>query len=120
MAGAIVKKGGRIVQIESDQYVARHGKLECGDCCLTTAGALPCKKVMHAVGPIWKDGKSGEDIYLQVCVRTCLDQADRHGFRSIAMPAIRYAPARAVRRKCRANSYANDRGGGGGDGARQW
>jgi O-acetyl-ADP-ribose deacetylase (regulator of RNase III) len=43
------------------------------------------------VGPIWKDGRMGEPLALQVCVRSCLDKAEELGFTSIAMPAIRFA-----------------------------
>jgi len=43
---------------------------------------------MHAVGPIWGGGKRGEELYLQVCVRNCLDKAEELGYQSIAMPAI--------------------------------
>ena len=90
LAGAIVRNGGAIIQQESDAIVRRKGRLDTGAVEVTSAGRLPCKKVLHAVGPIWKDGKSGEEMYLQICVRACLDVAEELKLTSIAMPAIRY------------------------------
>ncbi|HDH53815.1 MAG TPA: macro domain-containing protein, partial [Nitrospirae bacterium] len=47
VAGAIVRKGGAIIQEESD----RIGFVPVGSAAMTTAGRLPCKAVIHAVGP---------------------------------------------------------------------
>ncbi|MGW8273376.1 MAG: macro domain-containing protein, partial [Thermodesulfovibrionales bacterium] len=47
VAGAIVRRGGREIQEESD----RIGFVPVGHAVLTTAGKLPCKAVIHAVGP---------------------------------------------------------------------
>merc|ERR1712100_136011 len=88
LAGAIVKKGGRIIQDESDDLVRRRGRLDDGGVCVTTAGSLPCKKVIHAVGPVWHGGGYGEEMLLQMAARGSLDKAAELGFRSIALPAI--------------------------------
>lgn len=41
---------GEIIQFESDQWIESHGILEDGEVVVTTAGELPCKHVIHAVG----------------------------------------------------------------------
>jgi len=88
LAGAIVKKGGVVIQNESDVYIAKNGKLEEGGVAVTSAGTLPCKNVLHAVGPMWHGGKQGEEIILGMTVRSCLDKATELKATSISLPAI--------------------------------
>eukprot|EP01115_Flamella_aegyptia_P013227 TRINITY_DN6922_c0_g1_i1.p1 TRINITY_DN6922_c0_g1~~TRINITY_DN6922_c0_g1_i1.p1 ORF type:complete len:236 (-),score=91.00 TRINITY_DN6922_c0_g1_i1:6-713(-) len=88
LAGAIIKKGGLVIQQESDMYVAKNGRIDDGMVVVTTAGKLPCKHVIHAVGPVWKTGQMGEDIILGMTVRNCLDKADEMKLTSISLPAI--------------------------------
>ena len=52
----------------------------------TTAGKLPCKAVIHTVGP--RMGEGNEDYKLRKAVRSSLSLASEKGFRSISMPAI--------------------------------
>jgi len=88
LAGAIIKKGGDIIQQESDVYVSKNGKIEEGGVVVTGAGKLPCKNVFHAVGPMWHGGNEGEEIILGMCVRSCLEKADELKLTSISLPAI--------------------------------
>jgi len=88
LAGAIVKKGGDIIQIESDKYVKEHGRVDDGMVVVTSAGSLPCKCVMHAVGPIWGGGNRGEPILLGLCISNCLDIATSRKYTSISIPAV--------------------------------
>lgn len=44
--------------------------------------------VIHAVGPIWRDGSQREAALLRGCYESALRLAERHGVRSIAFPAI--------------------------------
>ena len=60
VAGAIVRKGGRIIQDESSAWVRDHGPVTTGTAAITGAGKLKAKKVIHAVGPVWRGGDSGE------------------------------------------------------------
>eukprot|EP01050_Picozoa_sp_SAG11_P003675 SAG11_NODE_214_length_12237_cov_15.921486_3_plen_113_part_00 len=82
VAGAIVAKGGQSIQAESTQYLANLGRpLIEGEACVTAAGALACKAVIHAVGPIWQ-GQSGADACkgaLRLAVKASLDAADERG-----------------------------------------
>lgn len=59
-----------------------------GSAKLTGGYDLPAKYVIHAVGPVYRDGRSGEPELLADCYRTALKLAVAHGIRTIAFPAI--------------------------------
>ena len=82
VAAAIVRKGGEIIQQESNKI----GFVPVGSAVITTAGKLPCKAVIHTVGP--RMGEGDEDLKLRKAVRSSLILASEKGFRSISMPAI--------------------------------
>lgn len=86
VAGAIVRRGGSVIQEESDEWVRTHGEVGHDRPAVTGAGSLPCKAVIHAVGPVW--GAGGEDSKLRSAVRGALEAADERGFAAIAIPAI--------------------------------
>lgn len=88
VAGAIVRKGGRVIQEESDRWVREHGPVRTGTAAITSAGTLPCRYVIHTVGPVWRGGGQGEDALLASAVRSALDLAARHQLRSVSLPAI--------------------------------
>ena len=50
VAGAIVKSGGKQIQDESDEHVAKNGPVKTGGIAVTGPGLLPCKVIIHAVG----------------------------------------------------------------------
>jgi len=64
------------------------GGCETGAAKITGAYRLPCRHVIHTVGPVWQGGDSGEDVALESCYRRSLALADEHGVASIAFPAI--------------------------------
>lgn len=82
VAGAIREKGGPTIQEECD----RIGGTPVGTAVITGGGELKARHVIHAVGP--RMGEGEEDRKLQSAVRSSLALADRHGLRSIALPAI--------------------------------
>ncbi len=82
VAGAIREKGGPSIQEECD----RIGGTPVGTAVLTGGGELKAKHVIHAVGP--RMGEGDEDRKLQSAIRSSLALADRHGLKSIAVPAI--------------------------------
>ena len=59
-----------------------------GDARLTKGYRLPAKYIIHAVGPVYRDGLHGEPELLRSCYTQCLRLAARQGIRSIAFPAI--------------------------------
>ena len=66
-----------------------HGEVPEGQAVLTGAGNLPCKNIIHAVGPHWKGGGFGEADTLYDCIFShVLEIADREIFTSIAIPAV--------------------------------
>jgi O-acetyl-ADP-ribose deacetylase (regulator of RNase III) len=64
------------------------GGCDVGDAKATPSFRLHSKWVIHAVGPIYRDGKSGEPELLASCYRRSLEIADGLGARSVAFPAI--------------------------------
>jgi O-acetyl-ADP-ribose deacetylase (regulator of RNase III) len=49
---------------------------------------MKAKAIAHAVGPVWRGGKQGEDAALEACYRRSLELAVEGGHRTIAFPAI--------------------------------
>lgn len=88
VAGAIVRSGGRVIQEESDRWVRENGIVPTGQVVATGAGSLPCKYVIHAVGPIWHGGDRNEDELLRLAVWNSLMKAHEMKLSTIALPAI--------------------------------
>lgn len=86
VAGAISRKGGPVVQRESDEWVARYGDVKTGSAAITGSGDLPCRYVIHAVGPTM--GSGDEDNKLMRATRSALQLAEEYQLKSIAFPAI--------------------------------
>jgi O-acetyl-ADP-ribose deacetylase (regulator of RNase III) len=86
VAGAILRRGGPQVQIESDEWVNQHGPVSHEAPAYTHAGELPCRYIIHAVGPVW--GSGDEETKLATAVRGCLALAEKLQLKSLAIPAI--------------------------------
>ncbi len=86
VAGRISRAGGPAIQAESDTWVGQHGPVSHSQPAYTSAGALPFRFVIHAVGPVW--GEGDEDASLASAITGSLRLADRLKVRSLALPAI--------------------------------
>ena len=78
------------------------GGCETGSAKITGAYNLPCKYVIHTVGPVWRGGICGERKELISCYRTSLELAVAHGCKTVAFPLISagifgYPRERAIR-----------------------
>lgn len=84
--GAIHRGGGPAIMQETDRLYP--GGCPTGSAVVSGAGRLPAKHVIHAVGPVWSGGKSGEPELLAGAHRRSLELAVERGCRSVAFPAI--------------------------------
>ena len=64
------------------------GGCETGQCKMTDAYNLPCKKVIHAVGPVWHGGDANEAELLSGAYTKSLKLAKENDCHSIAFPLI--------------------------------
>jgi O-acetyl-ADP-ribose deacetylase (regulator of RNase III) len=83
-SGAIHRAAGPEVAEEC----ARLGGCATGDAMATSGGRLPARYIVHAVGPVWRGGGSGEAELLASAHRRSVEVGAELGCRSIAFPAI--------------------------------
>ena len=86
VAGIISRAAGPSLQEESDRLVAAHGAFATGSAVATTAGKLPFKAVIHAVGPRY--GEGDEEKKLVQALSAAFSLAAQRGWHSVAFPAV--------------------------------
>jgi len=86
--GAIHRAGGPSIMRELEEIRAVEGGCPAGKAVVTGAGALPAQYVIHAVGPVYGDGRHGEPELLRSCYETALRLAEERGASTISFPAI--------------------------------
>lgn len=86
--GAIHRAAGPALVEECQKIRNRQGGCKTGEAVITHAGNLPCKFVIHAVGPVWKDGNHKEDELLYNAYHNSLVLASANNLKSIAFPNI--------------------------------
>jgi O-acetyl-ADP-ribose deacetylase (regulator of RNase III) len=86
VAGIISRAAGSALQAESDRLVAEHGAFATGSAVATTAGKLPFKGVIHAVGPRY--GEGDEETKLAQALESAFRCARERGWQSVAFPAV--------------------------------
>jgi len=85
VCGAIFRAAGIYeLQAACDAY----GSCPTGHAVITPGFKCKAKHIIHAVGPIWDDGKQGEEALLKSCYRESLRLAMEHGCKTIAFPLI--------------------------------
>lgn len=87
--GAIHAAGGPSILEECQNWVRKHGRLATGDAMITGGGALPARRVIHTVGPVYAQHEPQEaKRLLEDCYRNSLVLATENECTSIAFPNI--------------------------------
>jgi O-acetyl-ADP-ribose deacetylase (regulator of RNase III) len=86
VAGIIARAAGPALQAESDALVLKSGVLPAGSAVVTTAGKLPFKGVIHAVGP--RQGEGDEEAKLVRALESAFERARERGWSSVSFPAV--------------------------------
>jgi O-acetyl-ADP-ribose deacetylase len=88
----LVMRGGKTIQDEANVILKNFGKhIPPGNVIATSAGALPFKKIIHVVSPVWTVLGKGEferTIVLKTAIHNSLELASMLGCKSIAFPAL--------------------------------
>jgi len=66
----------------------KHAPIQTGEAVITKGYALPAKYIIHAAGPVYRDGKHKEEALLRACYENALNLAKKHRCESIAFPLI--------------------------------
>jgi O-acetyl-ADP-ribose deacetylase (regulator of RNase III) len=82
--GAIHRAAGPELLAESRTL----GGCATGQAKITRGHRLAAKWVIHTVGPVWRNGRHGEEELLASCYRSCFALAEQQGIRTIAFPSI--------------------------------
>lgn len=82
--GAIHSTGGPAIMAECRKI----GGCPTGDAVITSAGRLRVRRVIHTVGPVYKDGAHNEAAMLRSAYRRSLALAIANGLKSISFPSI--------------------------------
>jgi O-acetyl-ADP-ribose deacetylase (regulator of RNase III) len=86
VAGIISRAAGPELQEESDRIVRSRGPLPTGAAVVTTAGGLPFKGVIHAVGP--RHGEGDEEAKLVRALTAAFAAAKDQGWDAVSFPAV--------------------------------
>ena len=86
--GAIHRAGGKAILAECREIISRQGSCKTGDAVITRAGNLPASYVIHAVGPVWNGGQSGEETLLKSAWNRCFDLIAQYQIKSVSFPNI--------------------------------
>jgi O-acetyl-ADP-ribose deacetylase len=85
--GAILRAGGEAQLTARVALRDRIGSLPTGEAAVSDAGDMPCRWVIHVVGPVFS-AQEDRSLLLESCYRNALRIADEIGARSVAFPAV--------------------------------
>ncbi|XP_049340824.1 protein mono-ADP-ribosyltransferase PARP9 [Astyanax mexicanus] len=93
LALALSRAGGPEIQQMSDHFIQTNKRVHTGDAIVTTAGKLPCKMIIHAVGPSVPYNPSAKDVsnakpFLESVIWKIITLAQYNNLQSVAIPAI--------------------------------
>jgi O-acetyl-ADP-ribose deacetylase (regulator of RNase III) len=86
VAGVISRAAGPALQAESDRLLTTKGPFAAGTAIVTSAGRLPFKGVIHAVGP--RSGEGDEERKLVLALQSAFRCAEERGWESVSFPAV--------------------------------
>ncbi|MFH1317915.1 MAG: macro domain-containing protein [Candidatus Omnitrophota bacterium] len=83
LTGLFYKTAGQELINDLDGWECKTGDIK-----LTKGYKLPAKYILHAVTPVWLNGKHNEDFFLASCYRQCLFLAVKHKIKTLAFPSL--------------------------------
>ncbi len=86
VAAVISRAAGPALQAECDRLIAERGALPTGSAVVTTAGRLPFKGVIHAVGPCYGEGDEEDKLFKALI--SSWERARERGWESVSFPAV--------------------------------
>ena len=85
IAAVISNEGGSRIDGHCEKYIKKYGRIPVTKAVATTAGRLPYKGIIHAVGPRMGDGE--EQLKIEATIMNCLGITHSKGWESAAFPA---------------------------------
>ncbi|UTW62163.1 O-acetyl-ADP-ribose deacetylase [bacterium SCSIO 12741] len=86
--GAIHRAAGPELLEECRTIRRKQGGCEVGEAVMTGSGALPCKRVIHTVGPVYNQGGQDKERLLAACYSNSIQLLLKGGYEKIAFPNI--------------------------------